>query len=287
MLIYRPGQTEQKPNPNSRVYWVLSRRSTRQNVFTLPAEVADSKKKALLRVQVRRWAPFANVGYVAHWSANRACVYAWNEDEVKATIAEAGLSERRALLYPEAFMREPLQDGLRLVAAVEGYEAQVWREGFLAFSRWWPVMPTRLEWEMFVRSAGAPLDEHRFVPEPSPAPFLDAPWTRQEGLLGAPMVILDDPRYALAIGVLVAAPFAYLAAEYLTLAVANARVNNRMETLSVETQGIRKVRSDALANLDEIEDYLSLEVYPSQFQVLTTALALLQSLNVKIPENDT
>lgn len=282
-MIYRPGQTD-KPNPNSRVYWVLSRRSTRQNVFTLPAEVADSKKKALLRVQVRRWAPFANVGFAAHWAGNRACVYAWNDDEVRAAIQDAGLSERRAIVYPETFLRQPLQDGVRLVAAFEGYEGQVWREGFVVYTRWWPNTPGRQEWEMFVRSAGLPLDEHRFAPEPTPAEFLDAPWTRQEGLIGGPLALLDDSRYVMAIAVLVAAPFAYLGAEYLTLAIANARLSGRMETLSVETQGVRKLRSDAIANLDEIEDYLALEVYPSQFEVLSTSLTLLQNLGVKVPE---
>ena len=283
-MIYRPGQTENRSNSNSRALWVLGRKATRQSVFTFPADVAENKKKALLRVQVRRWAPFPNVKYVAHWADNRASVYAWNDDEVKKDITDAGFNERRCVVYPETFMRTPLQNGVRLVAAIEGFEAQVWRDGFLAFSRWWAHKPAQLEWNMFLRSSGMPLDQDGSVPEPDPAPFLESPWIRSEGHLGGPLALLEDPRYAVALGALIAAPFLYLSAEYLTLAISNARVKHTMETLSVETQGLRKMRSEAIANLDEVEDYLGLEIYPSQFEIMTMALGLLQSLNVKLLE---
>ncbi len=239
----------------------------------------------MLRVQVRRWAPFPNVKYVAQWSGNKASVYAWNEDEIKSTIAEARLNERRCTVYPETFIRTPYENGVRLVAALDGFEAQVWQQGFLSFSRWWPKAPSQIEWNMFLRSAGLPLDQTGgSVPEPSPAEFLDAPWLKQDGYLGATWTLLEDPRYAAAIAAVIAAPFVYFAFEYTTLAFANARVQNRAEALAIETQGVRKVRTDALSSLDEIEDYLSLEVYPSQYETMIIGLSLLQNLNVKIPE---
>jgi len=282
--IHRPGQTE-KPDPNSRVYWVLSRRATRQTAFTFPADIPEGKRKALLRVQVRRWAPFPNAKYVAQWSGNRASVYAWNDDEVRQAISDAGLSERRAVVYPEAFVRSPMQNGARLVPAIEGFEAQVWQEGFLAFSRWWPHQPSQLEWTLFLRSAGVSSDHQRSAaPEPATADFLDSPWIRQDGYLGGSWSVLEDPRYAIAGAALLATPFIYLGTEYITLAVSNTRVQSQIETLSAETQGIRKIRSEAITNLDEIEDFLSLEIYPSQFEILTMSLGLLQPLNVKIPE---
>ncbi len=288
-MIYRPGQTAnaatELPNPSSRVFWVVSRRSTRQNVFTFPSDIPENKKKAVLRVQVRRWAPFPNVKYVAQWAGNRVSVYAWDDDAIKKTIAEAGLNERRCIICPETFMRSPLQNGPRLIAAIEGFEAQVWQDGFLAFSRWWPHKPSQTEWDMFLRSAALPLEQFGGqVPEPSAPEFLETPWAGREGSLGATWSLLEDPRYAAALATLVAAPFIYIGVEYATLAVAKTRIESSREALSVQTQGVRKLRSEAIANLDEIEDYLSLEVYPSQFEILSTALGLLQNLNVKIPE---
>jgi 5-methylcytosine-specific restriction endonuclease McrA len=288
-LIYRPGQTTdaatELPNPSSRVFWVISRRVTRQTVFTFPADIPENKKKAMLRVQVRRWAPFPNVNYIAQWAGNRVSVFAWDDDEIKKAIADAGFNERRCTVCPETFIRSPLQNGTRLIAAIEGFEAQVWQDGFLAFSRWWPHKPGRSEWDMFLRTAAQPLNEHGgAVPDPAPAPFLEVPWNRQRGSLNMAWTLLEDPRYAAGLAALVAAPFIYIGVEYVTLAVAQARVENSREALSVQTQGIRKLRSEAIANLDEIEDYLSLEVYPSQFEILSTALGLVQNLNVKIPE---
>ncbi len=239
----------------------------------------------MLRVQVRRWAPFAHVKYVAQWAGNKASVYAWNDDEIRSNIVEAGLNERRCSVFPETFMREPQQNGVRLVAALDGFEAQVWQQGLLAFSRWWPKAPSQIEWDMFLRSAGLPLDQHGGrVPEPSPAEFLESSWLKQDGYLGTTWSLLEDPRYAAAAAAIVAAPFVYFAFQYTTLAFANARIQNKAETLAVETQGIRKLRADAIANLDEIEDYLSLEVYPSQYETMIVGLSLLQNLNIKIPE---
>ena len=212
-------------------------------------------------------------------------VYAWDDQEIKKAIADAGFNERRCTICPETFIRSPLQNGTRLIAAIDGFEAQSWQDGFLAFSRWWPHKPSQMDWSMFLRAAALPLDQSGGqVPDISPSEFLEVPWTRQGGSLGMAWSLLEDPLYAAALATLVAAPFVYIGVEYATLAVAKAHVENSRESLSVQTQGIRKLRSEAIANLDEIEDYLSLEVYPSQFEIMSTALGLLQSLDVKIPE---
>ncbi len=154
----------------------------------------------------------------------------------------------------------------------------------MAFSRWWPRQPGRVEWDMFQRAAGLTPEPAVAVPEPVQIPFLETPWHRQDGYLGLSWTLLEDPRYAAALATLVAAPLLYMGAEFVTLTVAQAHIGGQLETLSAETQGIRKMRTEALSNLDEIEDSLALEVYPSQFEILTTALGLMESLKVRITE---
>ncbi len=218
------------------------------------------------------------------WTGNRASVYAWNGEDVKKSITEAGYSDKRCIVAPEGFIREPFQTGVRLVAAIEGFEAQAWQDGFLAFSRWWPQKPGKVEWDLFLRSAGVALTESGGqVPDPVTPPFSDMPWNRQAGYFGATW-LLNDPRYVAAIAALIAAPFIYLSVEYAWLAASHARVSSRLERLTTETQDLRKIRSAAIANLDEIEDYLGLEIYPSQFEILASALNLLQNTNVKLVE---
>ncbi len=285
VLISRAGETPLTEPGNSRFFWVISRRVTRQTVFTFPADIPENKREAVLRLQVRRWAPFPSAKYIAQWAGNRASVYAWDDDEAKKTLAGVGLNPRRGTVYPEVFFHSPFQNGARLITAIEGVEGQVWHEGFLMASRWWPQKPSRFEWEMFLRAATQPLAQNGGqVPEPEQLSFLETPWNREDAYLGIPWWLLEDTRYAAAAAALLLAPFIFMGFEYTTLAVANTRVKSTLDSVSVETQGVRKLRSQALTNLDQIDSYLALEVYPSQYEILTTALGLLENLSIKIPE---
>jgi hypothetical protein len=285
VLISRPGETPQQPLGNSRFFWVISRRATRQTVFTFPADIPENKREAMLRLQVRRWAPFPSAKYVAQWSGNRASVYAWDDNTEKKLLTEAGINAGRCTVYPEVFFRSPFENGARLVSTIEGVEGQVWQDGFLAASRWWPQKPNRFEWEMFLRAATQSLAQTGgSVPEPEQLGFLDTPWNRQDGYLGIPWWLLEDPRYAAAAIALLLMPFVYLSIQYATLAVANTRAKSTLDSVSVETQSIRKQRNEALTNLDQIDAYLALETYPSQYEILAIALELLEKLSVKIPE---
>jgi hypothetical protein len=285
VLICQTGETLDVPTGNSRLFWVVSRRLTRQTVFNFPTDIPANKRESVLRLQVRRWAPFPSAKYVAQWSGNRASVLAWDEAKAKEAMVAAGVNPRRCVVYPEVFFRSPLENGARLIQAIEGVEGQVWRDGFLTSSRWWPQKPNPSDWGMFLRAAAQPLvSGNGEAPEPERLALLDTPWNRQDGYLGIPWWLLEDTRYAAAAAVLLIAPFVYIGAEYATLAVANARVRTTLEVVSAETQSIRTQRNEALTNLDEIESYLGLEIYPSQYEILSTSLGLLESLAVKISE---
>lgn len=59
---------------------------------------------------------------------------------------------------PESLARQPLKDGGRLVECIEGFEGQIWYEGNLIASRWWPVPPQKNEWLSFARAVEAEVD---------------------------------------------------------------------------------------------------------------------------------
>ena len=57
-----------------------------------------------------------------------------------------------------------------------------------------------------------------------------------------------------------------------------------MAEMAETNQVVRINRSSALSNLDIIESYLSLELFPPQFEVLAAASNLLRERNLTIPE---
>ena len=263
----------------------MSRRYLRHSVFTVQPGIPDNRKNALLRVQVSRWSAFRNTKYAAQWAGRQASVYAWDQDEIKKSIVESGHDEKRCAIWPEGFIRTRIENGARLIAAIEGFEGQVWKNGFLTASRWWHESPHKYEWDLFLRAAGVSLDQlGEENPEAVHADFLDTPWTHNMSYVDAAWSLLEDPKYAAVIIAIVTAPFIYLASEYITLVTARSNVDRQLSALSVETEGIRKLRNMAINNLGQINDYLALEVYPSQLSLISTASGLLSTYNVRLIE---
>lgn len=84
-------------------------------------------------------------------------IWSWDRRAIAALTGS-----RRSRVIPEPLAREPIQDGARLVVALEGYEGEIWSGGKRIASRWWPEAPTETIWQQFVtgaRSRDWPVDE--------------------------------------------------------------------------------------------------------------------------------
>ncbi|MEL6379801.1 MAG: hypothetical protein AAFR69_03025 [Pseudomonadota bacterium] len=60
------------------------------------------------------------------------------------------VATRRCL--PESLAREPMDEGSRLVQCDDGVEGEIWQDGVLTASRWWPQTPAPREWQLFLRA---------------------------------------------------------------------------------------------------------------------------------------
>ncbi|TAK99891.1 MAG: hypothetical protein EPO08_15210 [Rhodospirillaceae bacterium] len=182
-------------------------------------------------------------------------------------------------------MREPLQDGVRLATMTDGVEGQVWREGALVATRWWPAPPPVREWVVFLRAAGADLSQPLSAqPASVDSPLLNVPWTSASAPITDFWSLIQNDRAAAIAAAVLAAPFLYLFGEASVLGIAETRLNVAMANLSQANQSIRMERSDALADLGTIQRYLTLEPYPPQFQVMATAAGLLRDKKLSISE---
>src|SRR5690606_36537450 len=91
---------------------------------------------------------------------------------------------------PETLLRaKPAGDGPRLLAMMRGVEGQVWREGGLRASQWWPAPPDAATWRRFLRAAGLATGDDT-VPEPETLPWADRSCAdRPAGLPGSPAAL--------------------------------------------------------------------------------------------------
>ena len=247
---------------------------TRHNVFSVPATLPEAKRRAALDLQVRKSFPYANPGFTAFWKGNDATVYAWDATAVQAAIEKAGLP-RTTVIIPETFIRDRGTSDARLVAALEGFEGQIWRDGFLVNTRWWPVPPQAAEWFNFMRASGLASTSTSSRVTPCNLAILERPWTEGTFSIDDLSTLFQSQR---AIGVLATAalcPFLFLGTYMAIIAAADANLKRESAALSAANQGLRKDRSESFDNLEAIEDYIRLDAYRSQANVLTTAMTLL------------
>lgn len=112
------------------------------------------------------WAPFDEVSHCIVVRGESAFAWAWDRAQVARQLIEAS-APPNARLHPEALLTVPaVGDTVRLVAALEGVDGQLWRRGELLASRWWPAVPAQDDWSRWVRAVSA--EAGRDAVEPLP-----------------------------------------------------------------------------------------------------------------------
>jgi hypothetical protein len=167
----------------------------------------------------------------------------------------------------------------------DGFEGQVWRDSFLAATRWWPATPSSRDWLIFLRASGLDLSQHPLPsPTPTEAPLLTNPWTIAATPITDVWSLLQNDRAAAIAATVVLAPFLYLLGQIATLSVATMTTEHRLSTLAATNQSIRADRTAALADFDAIESFLSLEAFPPQFEVIAAAVGILRDKQVVVTD---
>lgn len=132
-------------------------------------ELPPARREAVLELRLEAWNPMPDARFWTGWQRGVAHVWAWygSDPELQAGVGE--------IPVPETVVQIPGGNGPRLVAGLDGYEGQLWRNAKLVQSRWWARSPDESAWHAFLRAAGQP-------PGPVPAPQTPAwqqrPWAR-------------------------------------------------------------------------------------------------------------
>lgn len=160
---------------------VLSRAHCRLRWFRLTGLPA-AERLAALRLQVDAWRPFDTTAARLVLAGEDGLAIAWDADKVHAQLRDAGLTPERCQVLPETLLQSPGGDGLRLLRASDGFEAQSWREGALRASRWWAEALTPQDWQEFVHASGAGRDVAELPPHAEDIALAPAAWARHYAL---------------------------------------------------------------------------------------------------------
>lgn len=180
--------------------------------------------------------------------------------------------ENGEVLTPETAIQQPLEHGARLVAGLDGFEGQVWREGSLDLSRWWPRPPDDNAWAAFLRADGKHSGP---VPAPAEVDWRDQPWARPVAS-GQQALIRNERSMVVATGLLLTLTLGWQLSSVWQADRAVSRQQARLDQLEAETGGELTARENALAARDRAE--LLRDLLPSD-----NPLELLEQAGARIP----
>ncbi len=250
--------------------WVLARPLYRFARFEMPT-VPRAQRGPALELQIRQWAPYARAGSYVAWEGDDALVWTWDRARVEAAMAESGVKGELPVV-PETLLAPRGSNDVQLVQCLEGCEGQVWRDGQLVASRWWPAMPTAPEWRNFQKDAGVPPEEQRAdVAQPSVHAWVDRPWARSGSLAGIATSAAKRERWLVPVTALcLLAATAWYGAQWLKLDGAIAERRAALDALNRKAEPILAARGEALQALDRITALQSaLDRYPDQLTLMS------------------
>lgn len=106
----------------------------------------------------RSKAPYEEPGLFAVEKSQSLLIWVWDAKFVAGVIAASPLNGKTVTIVPESALFEGA-DGVRLVQGLDGVEAQLWHESTLKASQWWPSVPDLPSLSLFLRGAGAALQD--------------------------------------------------------------------------------------------------------------------------------
>lgn len=106
----------------------------------------------------RSKSPYDEPGLFAIEKSQSVLIWVWDANLVAGVIAGSSLNGKALTFVPESALLEAA-DGVRLVQALDGVEAQLWQASVLKASQWWPAVPDLPSLNLFLRGAGAALQD--------------------------------------------------------------------------------------------------------------------------------
>lgn len=244
--------------------WVVARADCQYHRFDL-AELPAKQRASAALMSVRRHEPAPGARHHLAWEGGVAHAWIWASPDPRA-------GEGDAAWIPETLLRAPpAADGPRLLLQMRGVEGQLWEQGRLRSSRWWPQPPQADAWRRFLRAGGLGPEATEEPPPPEALAWSAEPWgDRHRGLPGSPAAL---ERLAWTAGlVLLALCLGWQLAAQLNWSLALARVESRVEALRAEATPLLEARERADAALEVLQQYRQLQRGANDFLMMADVM---------------
>jgi len=250
--------------------WVISRALCHYRWFSLN-DIPPSRRESVLELKIKQWAHFRQYSHYIVWQEDQAQVWIWDQQKQRNTIEEMGIT--KVTVLPETVLRNRELDAVQLIECLDGVEGQIWQQGFLKGSHWWPQLPPTADWERFQRHYGLSVDTQ--MPSLVQQPLLTRAWGKPKTTLNRLSFYQESVAVMMGISLFLV---------LLTWQVINiwkwqqaiTQLQPRIEQLSTLVEPILTARTQALADQQQLRQFLTLNPYPSQ-------LTLMAKVAEKIP----
>lgn len=233
------------------------------------AAVARNRRAAAADLAVRRAYPRAQAQHYIAWSGSTAHAWIWPDADADAGAADD--ADQRWL--PESvLMPPPAGDGERLLALAQGCEGQVWRQGELRASRWWPQPPDEMQWRLFLRASGVEQSGTARVPMPQSLPWLTRPWGGGRGAMPWTPATLERLGWAAA-AVVLGFALGWQLVSHASWSLSSLRLSARLDALRQQATPLLDARERAQADLDTLIAYRRLQSGLSDYSLMADVIA--------------
>lgn len=211
-------------------------------------------------------------------SSRDAGLWAWDGG---ITLKDGRKAETLRQL-PETLARQSHDNGARLVFCVDGVEGEIWREGILTASRWWPTTPGDAEWVLFLRAGKYPATPSELdVPTP-----VSVPWRSDLPFIDRDPDNLQRTFSAVNIALIAASLLLFIlsiqAGQYFVHTQKIAQTKLRLEQVTRDNQDAYRARAAALSSRSAIASKAGIGNPAMSLQVIQSLALILKEPDADI-----
>lgn len=231
--------------------------------------MAAAQRSAALALAAKRAAPEPGAIHAVRWQGDVA--HLW----LLPASASAHWDDQARLVPESAMLATPAEpDCERLLQVQRGFEGQIWRDGVLAASRWWPEMPTPDAWRQFLRAGSVAVSDPIPLPSPQTLPLQPQPWGQSGTALAWTPAQLEQAFWK----VIVALVTFVLGWQLLAMAVwsvSRAWQESALSDVRNASAPLIAARERAESARNRLEDFIALTATPVDYVLMADARRLL------------